>query len=174
MSWLQYGVLPFTATSSFTCNLLALPSSTKHFPAYHFWLSLMFLSVLSCTLCFLYPNSRRMPASITLNHLLPACCILWNTAVFPSLVIQAKSPNPYSHLLHFGSSYKLPVSSDLLPFFLQRPSMHFLKYEMAQCGYLDLWLTEYQRRKRQLAFQMCSPKLVMLLISFWRKSQTDT
>lgn len=172
MSWLQYSVLPSTATSSFTCNLLALPSSTKHSPAYHSWLSLMFLSVLFCTLCFLDPNSRSMPASTTLYHLLPACFILWYTAVFPSLLIQDKSLNPYSHLLHFGSSYKLPPLIFCL--FLQRPWMHFLKHEMAQCGYLDLWLTEYQRKKRQLAFQMCSPKLVMLLMSFWRKSQTDS
>lgn len=134
----------------------------------------MFLSVLFCTLCFLDPNSRSMPASSTLYQLLPACCcILHYVAAFPSLLIQAKSPNPYSHLLHFGSSYTLPVSSDFLPF-LQRTRMHFLKHEMAQCGYLDLWWTEYQRRKRQLAFQMCSPKLVMLLISFGRNSQTGT
>lgn len=131
----------------------------------------MFLSVLFCTLCFLDPNSRSMPASSTLYHLLPACCyILCYIAVFPPLLIQAKSSNLYSHLLHVGSSYRLPVSSDLLPF-LQRTYMHCWKHEMAQSGYLDLWWTEYQRRKTQLAFQMCSPKLVLLLISFWRKSQ---
>lgn len=87
----------------------------------------MFLSVLFCILCLLDPNSRSMPASSTLNHLLPACCcILCYIAVFPPLLIQAKSTNPYSHLLHFGSSHKLPVSSDRLPF-LQRALMHFFK-----------------------------------------------
>lgn len=174
MFWVQLGILPSTATNCFTCNLFFPPPSTKHFPAYHSWLSLMFLSVLLCILWLLDPNSRSMPASSTLYHLLPTCCyILCYIAVFPPLLTQAKSPNPYSHLLHFGSSYKLPVSSDLLPF-LQRISMHFLKHEMTQCGYLDLWWTEYQRRRIQLAFQMCSPKLVMLLLSFWRKSQIGT
>lgn len=121
-----------------TCNLLVPPPSTKHFPAYHSWLNLMFLSVLFCTLCFWDPNSRSIPASSTLYHLLPACCsILCYIAVVPLLLIQAKSPNPYSHLLHFGSSYKLPVSSNLLPI-SQRTSMHFLKHEMAQRGHLDL------------------------------------
>lgn len=125
MFWLQHGILPSTATNCFTCNLLVPPPSTKHFPAYHSWLNLMFLSVLFCTLCFLDPNSRSIPASSTLYHLLPACCsILCYIAVFPLLLIQAKSPNPYSHLLRFGSSYKLPVSSNLLPI-SQRTSTHF-------------------------------------------------
>lgn len=98
MFWVQLGILPSTATNCFTCNLFFPPPSTKHFPAYHSWLSLMFLSpsLHSVTL-----GSKFQKHASFLNSISPSAYML-----------------PYS-LLH--SSISPTLNSSQIPKSLQSP-----------------------------------------------------